>query len=70
MPKVATTGLTDRERQCLCLAEDGLHNPEIATQLGIGTGSVRGYLENVYDKLGERNRIRAAKVAREQGLLQ
>lgn len=61
--------LTDRERQVLRLAADGLNGPEIAEQLRLSEGTVRNYLSEAISKLGARNRVEAARVAREKGWL-
>lgn len=61
--------LTDRERDVLRLAADGLPNGEIATSLFLAEGTVRNYLSTAISKLGVRNRIEAAHVARDRGWL-
>ncbi len=61
--------MTDRERDVLRLAADGLPNSEIATRLFLAEGTVRNYLSAAITKLGVRNRIEAAHVARDRGWL-
>jgi two-component system response regulator DesR len=61
--------LTDRERQVLRLAADGLSSPEIAAALELSEGTVRNYLSEAIGKLGARNRIEAANLARAKGWL-
>ena len=61
--------LTDRERQVLRLAGDGLSTAKIADQLHLSEGTVRNYLSEVIGKLGVDNRIEAARIARKQGWL-
>jgi two-component system, NarL family, response regulator DesR len=61
--------MTDRERDVLRLAADGLPNSEIATRLHLAEGTVRNYLSTAITKLGVRNRIEAARVARDRGWL-
>ena len=61
--------LTDRERQVLRLAGDGLTGAAIATNLRLSEGTVRNYLSNAIGKLGATNRVEAARVARQRGLL-
>lgn len=61
--------MTDRERDVLRLAADGLPNGEIATTLFLAEGTVRNYLSTAITKLGVRNRIEAARVARDRGWL-
>jgi len=61
--------LTDRERQVLRLAGDGLSNGEIAGQLHLSEGTVRNYLSEAMGKLGASNRVAAARQARDRGWL-
>jgi two-component system response regulator DesR len=61
--------LTDRERQVLRRTSDGMSTAEIATELGLSSGTVRNYLSESIDKLGATNRIDAARIARQKGWL-
>jgi two-component system response regulator DesR len=61
--------LTDRERQVLRLAGDGLTSDGIARQLSLSEGTVRNYLSEAIGKLGARNRVEAARLARQKGWL-
>lgn len=61
--------LTDRERQVLRLAGDGLANAEIAKRLYLSEGTVRNYLSEAMGKVGAPNRTSAARRARERGWL-
>ena len=61
--------LTDRERQVLRLAADGLSSPDIAAALSLTEGTVRNYLSEAINKLGARNRVEAANLARAKGWL-
>jgi two-component system, NarL family, response regulator DesR len=61
--------LTDRERQVLRLADEGLSGSEIARQLRLSEGTVRNYLSESIGKLGARNRVEAARRARQKGWL-
>jgi two-component system response regulator DesR len=61
--------LTDRERQVLRLAADGRSGPEIAGDLHLSEGTVRNYLSEAISKVGGRNRIDAARIARQKGWL-
>lgn len=61
--------LTDRERQVLRLAGDGLASSDIAGQLNLSEGTIRNYLSEVISKLGATNRIEAARIARTKGWL-
>ncbi|CAN5881020.1 response regulator transcription factor [soil metagenome] len=64
-----TVELSDRERDVLRLAEDGLPNVEIASSLNLAEGTVRNYLSDAINKLTARNRAEAAAMARRRGLL-
>lgn len=61
--------LTDRERQVLRLAGDGLANAEISGRLHLSEGTVRNYLSEAMRKLGAGNRTAAARQARDRGWL-
>jgi two-component system, NarL family, response regulator DesR len=65
----ASDPLTDRERQTLRAAEDGLSSAEIAARLNLSQGTVRNYLSEAISKLGAANRVDAARVARQRGWL-
>lgn len=61
--------LTDRERQVLRLAGDGLSSTAIAAELKLSEGTVRNYLSEAILKLHAANRTEAARIAREKGWL-
>lgn len=61
--------LTDRERQALRLAGEGLSAGEIAQKLNLSHGTVRNYLSEAIGKLGVGNRIEAYRLARQKGWL-
>jgi two-component system response regulator DesR len=61
--------LTDRERQTLRLAGEGMSAPAIADSLGLSHGTVRNYLSEAIGKLGASNRIEAYRLARQKGWL-
>jgi two-component system, NarL family, response regulator DesR len=61
--------LTDRERQVLRLAGDGLTGAAIARTLELSEGTVRNYLSEAILKMGAANRTEAARIAREKGWL-
>jgi two-component system, NarL family, response regulator DesR len=61
--------LTDRERQVLRLAADGQSGADIATHLHLSEGTVRNYLSEAVGKLGGRNKVDAARIARAKGWL-
>ena len=59
------TNLSDREREILLLAAEGLDNVEIAERLTLSVRTVERHFQNVYLKLGLSGRTaRAAAVAR------
>jgi two-component system response regulator DesR len=64
-----TDPLTDRERQILRLAGEGQSGPEIAAVLQLSEGTVRNYLSEAISKVGGRNRVDAARIARQKGWL-
>src|SRR5918998_6064723 len=61
--------LTDRERQVLRLADEGLSGEGIARALKLSEGTVRNYLSEAIGKLGAANRTEAARLARQKGWL-
>jgi two-component system response regulator DesR len=61
--------LTDRERQVLRLAAEGMTGSAIAERLNLSDGTVRNYLSDAISKLGATNRVTAARLARERGWL-
>lgn len=61
--------LTERERAVLRLAGDGGSGSDIAEALGLSEGTVRNYLSEAMNKLGAKNRVEAARIARMKGWL-
>lgn len=61
--------LTDRERQVLRLAADGLSTAKIGSEIHLSEGTVRNYLSEAISKLGAANRVEAARIARQKGWL-
>ncbi len=64
-----TDPLSERERQVLRLAGEGLSAAEIALRLSLTHGTVRNYLSEAIGKLGAGNRIEAYRLARQKGWL-
>ncbi|WP_262284422.1 response regulator transcription factor [Micromonospora sp. MA102] len=62
-------GLTDREREVLALVGAGLSNAEIARRLHLVEGTVKSYLTSIFTRLDVRNRVQAAILAYEAGLV-
>jgi len=56
--------LTDRERQVLRLAGEGMSSGDIAAELSLSEGTVRNYLSEAISKMGAGNRVEAARMAR------
>ena len=61
--------LTDRERQVLRLAAEGLSTARIGAEIHLSEGTVRNYLSEAISKLGAENRVEAARIARQKGWL-
>ena len=61
--------LTDRERQVLRLAGEGMSSGDIAAELSLSEGTVRNYLSEPISKMGAGNRVEAARMARTKGWL-
>lgn len=62
--------LTDRERDVLARLGAGMSNAEIAKTLYIVEGTVKAYVSAILNRLGVRNRVQAAIVAYEAGLVE
>lgn len=59
--------LTEREAQIFALIGRGLNNIEIAEALGLSENTIKHYITPLLTKLGVRNRVEAALLARERG---
>jgi two-component system response regulator DevR len=64
-----TQSLNARQREVLRLVAEGLSNREIATRTHLSEYTVKGYVEEILERLGARNRVHAAIVATKQGLI-
>jgi len=64
-----TSRLTSRELDILAMVSGGLRNREIGERLGLTEGTVKWYMQQIYDKLGVRRRPQAVLRARQFGLL-
>jgi DNA-binding NarL/FixJ family response regulator len=62
--------LTARERDVLELLARGLRHEKIASQLGIGSETVRSHVRNAAARLGAANSTQAVAVAIRRGLIQ
>jgi DNA-binding NarL/FixJ family response regulator len=61
--------LTGRERDVLMLLAQGLSNKHIASHLELSEGTIKGYVSQVLDKLGVKDRTQAALLAHKAGLV-
>ncbi|MGW7441812.1 response regulator [Kitasatospora sp. NPDC054795] len=62
-------GLTPRETDVLCELADGLSNAEIAGVLGMRESTVKAHVSRILTGLGVGNRVQAALLARDAGLV-
>lgn len=62
--------LTAREREVLTLVGAGMSNAEIARRLFVVEGTVKAYVSTILTRLGVRNRVQAAIIAYEAGLVE
>jgi DNA-binding NarL/FixJ family response regulator len=62
--------LTRREHDILSLLVSGVDLQSAATRLGITVNTARGYVKNLYRKLGVHNQLELLAVARERKLLE
>jgi len=61
--------LTRRERQVLELLSGGMSNRAIGEALGVLQSTVDSHVKSIIGKLGASNRMQAAEVARQSGLI-
>ena len=61
--------LTPREVDVLRLIADGKGNTEIASQLAIGLGTVKGHIRDILEKLSAADRTQAAVLALRKGFI-
>ncbi|BFM05250.1 response regulator transcription factor [Halioxenophilus aromaticivorans] len=59
--------LSDKERQAIRLAGEGMATKLIAQRLCLSEGTVRNYLSEAIAKLNATNRIDAARIAKQKG---
>jgi DNA-binding NarL/FixJ family response regulator len=68
-PTTAAGDLTEREKEVLQLLAAGLTNKEIGNRLDIAENTVKNHLKNILAKLHLQNRVQAAALAIQQGLV-
>lgn len=61
--------LSWREAKILKLVASGMQNKEIGNRLGLTEGTVKWYMQQIYDKIGVRRRSQAVERARRMGLV-
>ena len=62
--------LSPRQEEVLRYLKEGLTNPEIATRLGVTERTVKAHCQEVFDRLGARNRTAAVAAAMRLDLLE
>lgn len=62
--------LSPRQQEVLRYLRDGLTNSEIAKRLGVTERTVKAHCQEVFDRLGTRNRTAAVAVAMRLGLIE
>jgi DNA-binding CsgD family transcriptional regulator len=65
---VIPSGLTGREAEILALLASGGSNQEIAAQLSISARTAERHIQNIYHKIGARNRAEATAFALRHGI--
>jgi DNA-binding NarL/FixJ family response regulator len=61
--------LTSREKDVLEALAEGLGDKEISARLGVGVGTVRGYVASMLSKLGVHSRLQALVFAVRHGFV-
>ena len=67
--RLVETTLTDREREVLKVAAEGLTARQIASRLGVRERTVTTHLGRIYSKLGVGTRVAAIRLAADAGLV-
>jgi DNA-binding NarL/FixJ family response regulator len=62
-PRPLAEPLTERETQIVRMVVEGMSNKAIASRLGLGEGTIKSHLRNIYRKLQVRTRAEAAAQA-------
>ena len=69
IPAAGLGALTDGQREILTLVSEGYSNREIANRVQLSENTVKTHLQEIFRKLGVRNRVEAAIRAVREGLL-
>jgi two-component system, NarL family, response regulator LiaR len=67
--RAADSPLTPRETEVLRMIADGRGNTEIADELHLGFGTVKGHVREILEKLAAADRAQAAAIALRRGLI-
>lgn len=67
--RAQTSALTEREQEVLALVATGMSNAEIGRHLFLVEGTVKAYVSAILTRLGVKNRVQAAIIAYEAGLV-
>jgi DNA-binding NarL/FixJ family response regulator len=67
--RLVESTLTDREREILKVAAEGLTTRQIALRLGVSERTVTTHLSRIYSKLGVGTRVAAIRLATDAGLV-
>jgi DNA-binding NarL/FixJ family response regulator len=68
-PASSIVALTVREREVLKLVAQGMSNSEIADALVLSRATVKTHVANILEKLDVRDRVQAAAIAHQSGLM-
>ena len=67
--KLASLGITPREREILGLIAEGLSNREIAARVFVSENTVKTHSSRVFEKLGARRRTQSVQLGKELRLI-
>jgi DNA-binding CsgD family transcriptional regulator len=69
IPTSVQMHVTQRERQCLAFAAQGLTSEEIGAELGLAVSTVNSYFDTAMEKLGSSNRVNSVAKAVAAGVI-